>query len=154
MRKMYLWESYERANCLQNTTQIQLDIEKGIDPELRKKFILFVRRLRKNYIFPVPVSIYIANSEKVTLRSGRQTYGSFRWFANRTPRIKIPAAYEKSALEKNGKEELDIMILSSLIHELTHYYQYCTDLDQSNAVSERQANYYRYMIVEKLMTEL
>lgn len=152
--KRNLWESYAAEYCPKETTHLRLHVERGIAPELRNKFIILTKRLRKEYVFPIPVSVYIVNSEKITLRSGKQTYGSFRWFPNRTPRIIIPAAYEKSELEKHGREELDVMILSSLIHELTHYFQYCSDLEQSNAISERQANYYRYLIVEKLMHEL
>lgn len=152
--KKNLWESYAVKNCPQETAGLRLHVERGIAPELRDKFIVLTKRLRKEYVFPIPISVYVVNSEKVTLRSGKQTYGSFRWFPKRTPRITVPAAYEKSELEKHGREELDVMILSSLIHELTHYYQYCSDLEQSNATSEKQANYYRYLIIEKLMPEL
>lgn len=152
--KKNLWESYSTEYCTKETTHLRLHVERGIDPKLRSKFIILTKRLRKEYVFPIPLSVYIVNSEKVTLCSGKQTYGSFRWFPNRTPQIRIPAAYEISELEKYGREELDVMILSSLIHELTHYYQYCSDLEQVNAVSERQANYYRYLIIEKLMPEL
>ena len=40
-------------------------------------------------------------------------------------------------------------ILSSLVHELTHYYQWVLALEQSDAVSERQANYFRYRILDR-----
>ena len=152
--KKNLWERFEKKNCPTETAKIRLHVERGIDKELRHKFIVLSKRLRKNYVFPTQLSIYIVNSEKVTLLSGKMAYGSFRWFTNRTPRIKIPAAYEKAELEKYGKDELDIMILSSLIHELTHYFQYCEKAEQSKAASERQANHYRYLILEKLMPEL
>ena len=152
--KKNLWESFSKKICPKQTSNIRLHVERGISTELRDKFITLVRRLRKEYVFPIPVSIYVVNSEKIALHSGKETYGSFRWFPRRSPVIKVAAAYEKSEFEKYGQEELDIMILSSLIHELTHYYQYCAGLDQSNAVSERQANYYRYLIIEHLIPEL
>lgn len=46
------------------------------------------------------------------------------------------------------------MILSSLIHELTHCYQYCSGAEQSDAASEKQADYYRYRILEQLIPEV
>ena len=152
--KNNLWENYSVKNCSAPTAGLRLHFDSGIDPALRGKFILLAKRLRKNYVFPVPVNIRIVNLEKVTLRSGRKVYGSFRWYPRRSPGIKVAAAYEAEELSRCGKDELDVMILSSLIHELTHYYQFCSDLEQSDSVSERQANHYRYSVIERLMPEL
>lgn len=151
--KKNLWESYAVKNCPMESAGLRLHIERGIDPVLRRKFLFLAKQLRKCYVFPVPVSVYVVASGKVTLRSGESAYGSFRWFPRRTPMIRVAAAYEESALEEYGKAELDVMILSSLLHELTHYYQYCSGLEQSTAVSERQANHFRYSILEQLMPE-
>ena len=38
--------------------------------------------------------------------------------------------------------------MSSLVHELTHYFQYVKGLEQTDYNSERQANYYRFKILE------
>lgn len=67
--------------------------------------------------------------------------------------IRVAAAVESSLLAEYSRDEIWEKILSSLVHELTHYYQWCLGLEQSNAVSERQANYYRYRIIEKYEQE-
>ena len=74
-------------------------------------------------------------------------YGGFRYFENRAPYIRIPARLEPDV--QNAYENIDIYyaILSSLVHELTHYFQWAAGLKQTDAVSERQANYYRYRII-------
>lgn len=75
-------------------------------------------------------------------------YGSFRWYSARTPNIRVPSAIEPELLHEYTQDEIYEQILSSIVHELTHYYQWVLDLEQSDAISERQANYYRYRIID------
>lgn len=151
---MNLWQRFERdRNGDTPTKGVSLHFEKGIEPEFRKLCIQFVRWLRKNYCFPVHVHIYIKDCEKIRLLNGQMAYGGFRYFEHRPPYIRIPARVEAHLREEY--EDLDIYysILSSLVHELTHYYQWVADLDQSKAVSERQANFYRYRIIAQFCKE-
>ncbi len=146
---MNLWENFEiKKNTPFENQGISFHFEKGIEDNLRKLYIEFSKWLRKNYVFPVHMHIYIINSEKVRLQNGKIAYGSIRWFPKRNPRIKIPSAVETHLLSKYTKEDIYDQILSSLVHELTHYYQWILDLEQDNAVSERQANYFRYRILD------
>ena len=55
--------------------------------------------------------------------------------------------------EECSLAEVYVMILSSLVHELSHYYQWVSALEQTNAVSECQANYYRFRIIEQFFAE-
>ena len=147
---MNLWQRFEKSpNQSFENQKIILHYEDGIDDELKKLYRSFAVWLRRNYVFPVRINIYILNCEKIRLRNGQMSYGSFRWFPNKTPIIKIPSAVEKALLNEYTIDEIYEQILSSLVHELTHYYQWILDLNQSNSVSERQANYYRYRIIEK-----
>lgn len=146
---MNLWQNFERkSNSDIKEGGIFFHYEKGIDPALRQKYISFSSWLRKTYVFPVTLNVYILNCEKVMLRNGAMAYGSFRWYPKRPPNIRVPSAIELELLDEYTKEEIYEQILSSLVHEITHYYQWALDLDQSNAVSERQANYYRYKILD------
>ena len=150
-----LWEANSVAGVSsENSAPVLFHFEKGLDPVLKKKFMLFAAWLRKNYRFPVKLHIYILNTEKVRLRSGKTAYGSFRWFQKRTPSIQIPAAVESQLLTVCSLNEIHEMIMSSLVHELSHYYQWVSGAEQSNAVSERQANYYRYRILERFYADL
>ncbi|MBQ4562959.1 MAG: hypothetical protein IJA58_00600 [Lachnospiraceae bacterium] len=151
---MNLWQKFEikRGSTMENGG-ISFHYEAGISAELKKKYEQFGRWLRKNYAFPVHIHVYLLNCQRVKLRNGKMVYGSFRWFPKRSPYIRIPSAIEEDLLEEYTPEEICDSMLSSLVHELTHYYQWVLDLEQSEAVSERQANYFRYRIVDKFYQE-
>ena len=147
---MGLWNEFKINNvCTLDNKGISLIFEKGIEADLKKEYILLVKWLRTNYVFPVHINVYILNSEKVKLLSGTLAYGSFRWFPKRNPRIKIPSLINYKNFEDYTKGEIYDNVLSSLIHELTHYYQWIKNLEQTDYASERQADYYRYNILDK-----
>ena len=147
---MGLWSNFRKKATYNIPNQgISLIFEKGINPDLRKKYIDFAKWLRKNYLFPVHLNVYILNKEKVTLLNGNLAYGSFRWFAKRNPHVKIPSLVNYLDYPELTKEEIFDSILSSLVHELTHYYQWLINPQQDDHSSERQANYYRFRILDK-----
>ena len=145
---MNIWDSFKRNRNIESQG-LSLHFDDGLDPVLKEKYILLAKWLRVNYTFPVHVNVYIINAEKIRLRNGRLAYGSFRWFPKRTPMIRIASAMEVDLLNDYAVDEIHEQILSSFIHELTHYYQWILGLNQSNATSERQANYFRYRIIEQ-----
>ena len=138
---------------MEESKGISLHFEKGIEPEFRKLCIQFVNWLRKRYCFPVHMNIYIKDCEKIRLLGGQMAYGGFRYFENRSPYIRIPARIESDVRIEYEDIEIYYLILSSLVHELTHYYQWVEGLDQTDDVSERQANYYRFRIIEQFCRE-
>ena len=150
---MNLWERFETDRCSSENRGLSFHYEKGIHPNLKRLYLDFAKWLRKTYVFPVQLNVYILNQEKVKLFSGAYAYGSFRWYPKRTPRIKVPSKIEDRILEKNTEEDAFELVLSSLVHELTHYFQWALDLDQSGAVSERQANYYRFRMIDRFNAE-
>ena len=150
---MNLWQLFEKTNCSLCNMGVSFHFEKEIDQDLRDLFLNFAKWVRNKYVFPVHLTVYILNQEKVMLRDGSLKYGSFRWYPKRSPRIKIPAKVEMELLEECSLEEIYEMILSSLVHEISHYYQWALELEQSNAVSERQANYFRFRIIDLYYAE-
>ena len=152
---MNLWQTFEiKRNPTFSNNGISFRFDNGIEDNLKKLYISFAKWLRNTYVFPVHMNIYIKNCEKVRLMSGAMVYGSFKWFEEKPPYIRIPSKIEKYLLEEYSREEIYEQILSSLVHELTHYYQWILDLEQSNSTSERQANYYRYRIIEKYYKDM
>ena len=149
MGRQNLWDSFLLENHQgQASCALKLHFEKGVDPALRRLFLRFAGWMRRTYFFPAPLNVYVLDQARVQLQNGVWAYGSFKWFPNRSPRIKIPAAIEADDLERYEIGEIHEMILSSFVHELTHYYQWVACPGQSNAASERQANYYRYRILD------
>lgn len=146
---MNLWQSFEKKNCSLNNQGISFRYERGIDNNLHELYLDFSKWLRQKYVFPLHLTVYVLNQEKVILRNGAVRYGIFRWYPKRLPSIKVPSKVEETLLKECSIEEIYEMILSSLVHEITHYYQWALSLEQTNAVSERQANYYRYRIIDQ-----
>lgn len=147
---MNLWEKFELTQNPGITNQgIFFHYQPGIDPELKRRFLNFSRWIRRNYLFPVRLNVYVLNCEKVKLRNGAMVYGTFRWYPKRPPNIQIPSAVEPEVKEELPMEEIYDAVLSSLVHELTHYFQWASGAKQSNAISERQANYYRFRIIDQ-----
>lgn len=146
---MNLWQKFSIKNMETENNGFSLHFDKGIDERLKSKFLNFAKYLRGKYCFPVHINIYIKNCERIRLKNGKMAYGNFRWFEKRTPYISIPSKPESYLFDEYTEDEVHEQILSSLVHELTHYFQWVLDLPQSNAVSERQANYFRYRIIEE-----
>ena len=147
---MNLWQRFEKGNNPNvNSHSISFHYGKDIDEPLKDLIIDFSKWLRKSYIFPVSINIYIVSTYRVQLRDGTPLYGRFRWFPNRGPNIQIAGAIEPNVLEEYEIDTIYDGVLSSLVHELTHYFQWVLKLEQDDRISERQANYYRYRIIDK-----
>jgi hypothetical protein len=146
---MNLWETFLLSRRNEESVGFSLHFDPGIEAGLRAETLCLAKYLRTRYCFPIHLHIYIKNREMILLRNGNRAYGNFRWFPKRTPYISIASKVEEGLLGQYSRDELYQQILSSLIHELTHYFQWALGLEQSSAVSERQANYYRYRILEE-----
>ena len=132
---------------LERRVEILFPIE---DEKLKEKYKSFAKWLRNTYVFPIHLTVYIKNCEKVKLLNGKWVYGSFRWFENKEPYIRIPSKINAELYQQYNGEELYEQVISSLVHELSHYFQWVLDVEQDDKTSERQANYFRYRIIDKL----
>ena len=141
---MNLWKKYARNAGLENRG-FSLRFEQGIDPEFRQLCLTFAAWLRRHYRFPVHLNIYIKNCKTITLLDGRKAYGGFRYFEQKPPYIRIPAQYDPEKQKGWDPLEIHYSILGSLIHELTHYFQWVEGAEQT----ESQANYYRFRILRQ-----
>ena len=135
-------------------TGLRFRFEREVHPDIRALFLDFGRWLRGNYAFPMRVTVRVKTCGKVRLLNGSMAYGAFRWFGDfEPPYIRIPAGdyLERSAAV--GSESAAEAILSSLVHELTHYFQWVNRIEQTDRSSEWQANYYRYRIIDLYMEQ-
>lgn len=109
---------------------ISLHFERGVDNALRRIFLDFTQWLRCSYTFPIHVNVYIKNCERVRLMDGRWAYGAFRYFDTYDPPyIRIPAKIEPELLERYPLSDNYELVLSSFVHELTHYFQWVNQLE-------------------------
>ncbi len=61
---------------------------------------------------------------------------------NREPYIRVAAGDYEELLEECGKDNALAGILNTVLHELTHYFQWLNDLDLTLIGEERQATNY------------
>ena len=143
---MNLWQKYALAQSDAPASRgFSLRFEKDIDPEFRQLCLRFAAWLRRHYAFPVHLNIYIKNCKTITLMDGKQAYGGFRYFETKPPYIRIPAQFDPRELADWEDIEIYYSILGSLVHELTHYYQWTAEME----LRESQANYYRFRILRQ-----
>ena len=146
------WSSKKYKKIYDNSdvrTGIALRFEKGVHSDIKSLFTDFTKWLRKNYCFPIRVAVYVKESETIKLMNGNTAWGSFRCFDTfDEPYIRIPTGDYLDQAEIEGKENAAYTILSSFVHELTHYFQWINQFEQSDKSSERQANYYRNRIID------
>ena len=68
------------------------------------------------------------------------------------PHIRIAAGDYPELLETRGRDDAMADMLASLIHELTHYFQWVNDLQLTDKGSERQADAYVTRILGEYAT--
>lgn len=141
---MNIWKKHARTESAVSQG-FSLRFEKGVDPDFRRLCLCFAVWLRRSYCFPVHVNIYIKNCKTITLMDGSRAYGGFRYFETKPPYIRIPAEIDPAEHEDWEVLEVYYSILGSLVHELTHYFQWVSGME----IDERQANYYRFRILRK-----
>lgn len=146
---MSLWEKFEKENCNLKNNNIRIRIDKGISKKLRKEYLSLIKYLRNKYVFPYRLNIYAVNKYQVKLMDGRLAWGKFHWYESKDSYIVIPSKIDKDELNGYTLEEEYTAVLGELIHELTHYFQMCLDLKQSDKTSEKQADYYRFKILDE-----
>jgi len=112
--------------------------EDTVPQNIRDEFSQFNKWLINHFDFPIQIKTTLINSKMVQMNNGAWTYGIFKYYSsNRYPVIKMPVA--------SGEINWDIEdILGSYVHELTHYFQWLNQYEQTDQESERQANYHRY----------
>ena len=121
--------------------------EDSVPQYIRNEFSQFNNWLINQFDFPTQIRLMLINTEKVQMKNGNWTYGIFKYSSSRYPIIKMPVA--------SGERVWDIEdILGSYVHELTHYFQWLNQYEQTDEESERQANYHRYRIIRNYYKDI
>ena len=90
---MNLWQEFSIKHQKTDPNEgVSFRYEKGVDAALKNEYICFANWLRKHYVFPKHLTVFVRDAETVSLKNGTQVYGKFRWYENRNPRIEIPSS--------------------------------------------------------------
>lgn len=150
MRKLWTcndWSAYINTNCRKG---IRLRFDKGTDPEVKRACMKFVNWLRTQYEFPMRVPIYFKASKTITAMNGEEVSATFFGPYDKTqePYIRISVGDYEDLLKKMDQDNALAAILCSIIHELSHYFQWIKDCDFTKEKRERQALYYADVIID------
>lgn len=139
-----IYDGYEVRNGL------RLRFEDGVDEDVKIAFKDFSKWLRKEYIFPVRVTIYVHYAMKIMARDGELVYGTFLgpYDKLQEPYIKISVGDYDNESKRNGKREILISYLHTIAHELTHYFQWVNQLELTKKGEEAQATRSAGIIVD------
>ena len=152
---MHIWtiENWTKhlAPIEERRTGLRLRFDRDVDPEVRAACKAFCGWLRSEYYFPLRVPVYVKRARRVRTMDGDLVCGSFFEPEEYTvePYIRIASGDYPELLASRGRDDALASILSTISHELTHYFQWINALDLTDVGRERQATRYaKYILSE------
>lgn len=123
---------------------LRLRFDANIDSSVRIFCKKFAKWLRREFFFPIRVSVYVKSEYRIKARDGEYVVGTFFRPADYStePYIRLAAGDYQELREKRGEEQAMWAILRSFAHELTHYFQHINGLSLTRIGEERQATLY------------
>ena len=143
--KMNVWKN-NVSNYYDNCRWgVRLVSEKNVDRDLNKACKELLKWLRNHYQFPIRVPIYLLSRPMIKTRSGKLVSATFLAPYDRLvePFIKVAVGDYEELKNKCGRDNAIAAIFTSILHELTHYFQWINQVD----FNERQAIYYAKKII-------
>lgn len=128
-----------------------LRFEEGVDSEVREALKEFAKWLRYGYVFPIRVPVYVKAAERIKAKDGDLVCGTFFWPGEygAEPYVRIATGDYFDLKSERGRDNALASILGSLIHELTHYFQYINKYETTPRGEEIQACYYQKLILDE-----
>jgi len=145
------WEKNFDINGENHRTGLRLKFDKEVDPEVKRACKEFCKWLRKEYFFPMRIPVYIKSSKHIKALDGELVSATF--FEpdsyQTEPYIRVAAGDYYDLIITHSKDNALAMILRSISHELTHYFQWINNLKLTPIGEERQAMKYAEYIVDE-----
>ena len=147
---MNIWNSEKWKTLYSEPGQkggISVHYEKGVNSEVKASIRRMVSWLRKEYLFPIKVNVYVKESTFVRATDGDMVYGFFYWpytrnekaYGKGKPYIKMGTGDYFELVEEIGRDNAIATILRSLLYTLTHYFQWLNGKELLPRNLERQA---------------
>lgn len=146
------WEKNIDLDRAGHRTGLRLRFDKGVDPEVHRACKEFAKFLRKEYFFPIRVTVYVKETERIKAMDGDIVCGTF-WRVDDDytiePYARIATGDYLKLCHKWNKDGALAEILMSMAHELTHYFQWINNLQLTPIGMERQATKYSQYLMEE-----
>ncbi|MCP4265642.1 MAG: hypothetical protein GY777_08720 [Candidatus Brocadiaceae bacterium] len=105
--------------------KLQLRASRG-NKEAKESIKHFTKWLRKNYDFPVPLSVNLLPAETFITMNGDEVVGSFRWFDDdRKPYIRLATGDYPDLCEELGEEAAIDSVLETYARQIIRYQNWC-----------------------------
>ena len=154
---MWIERAYKNEYSDSKKRGLRLVFRSGTDKQFRLHILSFAKWLRKRYWFPIRVEIRFLHSDEIRLDDGRSVLAVFNYQKNwdnvptsdkACPLIYIATGKLRRQLQRHGWEETLYNYMFSIVHELTHYYQwYFYEFDKRSSRSlETEANSWAYAL--------
>ncbi|MBQ7335998.1 MAG: hypothetical protein IJW92_05960 [Clostridia bacterium] len=136
------WQDYYKDHPCRSGLRVYYD--KNVDPEVKRAIKECVAWLRREYVFPKRVRMYVKSNRRIKAKNGDMVCGTFFRPTDRDvePYIRIATGDYLELFEQRGKDNALAAILQAMMHELSHYFQWLNDLDLTFIGEERQATNY------------
>lgn len=105
-------------------------------PEVRRALIRYAKWLRKRYVFPIRVPVYLFPSSTVITQAGEHVVSaSFvaPWDRAEEPFIRLATGDYPSLKRSVGRDDALAAFITSMSHEVIHYFQWT----KSDRMTER-----------------
>ena len=131
---------------------IYLHFTGEVNMDLRKEIQSFLRWIRKKYVFPKKLNVYITDEAYVLTFIDEELVTASIFFPDNekeNPLIRVSTGDYSSTLNERGRFIAVCSILASIAHEITHYYQWLRDanvpFDEKQARSKAIRVVYKYL---------
>lgn len=145
------WKNDKEINNLDRRKGLRLRFQKDVDKNIRRACIDFGNWIRIRYYFPVRVIIYFKSTPYIKASDGEFVSATFFEPFSKAdePFIKIATGDYHLMVREWGEDNALAAILGSIVHELTHYFQWISDSCLTDIGLERQASRYRKKIINE-----
>ena len=124
---------------------LRIRCDQGVHPEVRRACLEFSKWLRKEFEFPIRVVVYLKKDYQIKNKFTKELV-SATFFApfdkSEEPYIRVSTGDYIELLEENGRDDALAAILSSIAHELGHFFQWIDDLEMDEEGEENKISEY------------
>lgn len=147
--EMKTWKKYYSNKM--NRTGLRIKFDQAVDDEVRTSCKEFCAWLRSKYCFPIRIPIYVKSSRQIKALDGEKVSATFFLPDNKNdePYIRISVGEYSDRCVISGRDNALASILRSIVHELTHYYQWINDIKLTEIGYERQAIRYADIVIDE-----
>lgn len=129
---MNTWKLDKWKGTTFTETGVKLRFESSVDSEVKRALTELTAWLKKEYIFPAKVIVYVKSAEKIRAMNGEMVFGTcFRpGDMSKFPHIKLATGDYPELLAECGKDNALAAILNCYLRMLTNYFQWVNELDE------------------------